>query len=207
MDEFGANFCVKENLRFYGCRVWYNPAYLRESQAMDDVEIRPLDENDADDFQRVRLRALKEHPEAFGRSWELQLGIPMSEVADNLRTIAESSHDFVLGCYVDGIMLGMVGFRRAEGPKNNHVGMIWGMYVAAEMQGRGLGRKLLSEAIGRARQSPGLRQITLSVVTTNANARKLYASLSFERYGLQREVLFVNGKYYDEEHMALYFDD
>ena len=46
---------------------------------MENLDIRPLAEADADDFVRLRLRALKEHPEAFGSSYEEERIRPSGE--------------------------------------------------------------------------------------------------------------------------------
>jgi ribosomal protein S18 acetylase RimI-like enzyme len=80
------------------------------------------------------------------------------------------------------------------------------MHVAAEQQGRGVGRALLRAALGRARQEPGLALIQLSVGSTNEPAKSLYASFGFETYGIERQAIFVDGEYFDEELMALKLD-
>ena len=87
-----------------------------------------------------------------------------------------------------------------------HVGVIVGMHVATEQQGRGYGRALLRAALGRARQEPGLALIQLSVESTNEPAKSLYTSFGFETYGIERQAIFVDGEYFDEELMALKLD-
>ena len=91
-----------------------------------------------------------------------------------------------------------------------HVGAIVGMHVVAEQQGRGYGRALLRAArlmLGRARQEPGLALIQLSVESTNEPAKSLYTSFGFETYGIERQAIFVDGEYFDEEPlMALKLD-
>jgi len=42
----------------------------------------------------------------------------------------------------------------------------------------------------------------LSVVSENEQARRLYASLGFVEYGLEKKALKQDGRYYDEVHMA-----
>ena len=48
----------------------------------------------------------------------------------------------------------------------------------------------------------GLRLVRLGVVTTNASAIRLYQRCGFTVYGVEPEVLYVNGIYYDELLMA-----
>ena len=80
------------------------------------------------------------------------------------------------------------------------------MYIAAEVQGQGLGRTLIQEAINRASKMAGLEQINLGVISGNDSARNLYLSMGFESYGLEKRALVVNGKYHDDELMQMFLD-
>lgn len=61
------------------------------------------------------------------------------------------------------------------------------------------------ELIERAKHLDGLEQIKLTVVSENHPAKKLYKSLGFEVYGIERNALKFNGQYYDEDLMVLSF--
>ncbi len=170
---------------------------------MQNITIRSLNENYACDFQTLRLRALKEHPDAFGSTYERESAYSLDFVAERLRLSAESRNNFTLGAFRQEELLGVVGFRRIDGEKEQHRGHIWGMYVRSEEQGKGIGKALLSKAIDLAESLPGLKQIELDVVTRNKQARNLYASLGFASCGIDPRALFVNGEYLDEERMVL----
>jgi len=170
------------------------------------VIIRRLTERDAEAFRALRLRALREDPEAFGASYEETAAQPLSAMAARLRPDA-TSHNVVLGAFDDhdsAVLIGMVGFRREQPAKSRHKGAIWGMYVPNEARGRGIGRALLERAIAEARTQAGLEQITLAVVSTNAAARQLYLSLGFVVYGVESRALKVDGRYLDEDLMVLH---
>ena len=171
---------------------------------MQDVTIRALKENDACDFQTLRLRALKEHPDAFSSTYERESAYSMEFVAERLRRTAESRNNFTLGAYLQEELIGVVGFRRIDGVKEQHRGHIWGMYVRSEEQGKGIGRALLADGVERAKSLPGLEQIELDVVTRNRQARNLYASLGFASCGVDPRALLVDGEYLDEERMVLF---
>ncbi len=59
------------------------------------------------------------------------------------------------------------------------------------------------ELIKKAKNCNGVEQIKLTVVSENGTAKKLYKSLGFEVYGVERNALKFNGKYFDEELMVL----
>jgi GNAT superfamily N-acetyltransferase len=56
-----------------------------------------------------------------------------------------------------------VGFKREKGKKLRHKAIIWGMYVVPEVRRLGVGKALLKEMIGRAREMEGLEQLILTV--------------------------------------------
>jgi ribosomal protein S18 acetylase RimI-like enzyme len=164
------------------------------------VEIHLLTEADAARWRDLRLRMLRDHPDAFGSSYEEALARPLETFAERLR----EPENWTLGAFEGEQLLGSVGLRREAGAKDRHKAMIWGMYTAPEGRGRGLGKALLAEAIARARATDGLEQITLHVTTHNTAARRLYASFGFQTYGLERHGLKLGDRYLDEELMVLW---
>lgn len=168
------------------------------------VSIRPLTAEDAATFRELRLEALKESPTAFGSSYEEFLARPPQEVDERLRTESTAGDNFILCAWdEEGRPLGTVGFVRERGSKNRHKGMIWGVYVTPSGRGRGIGRRLMEEAVRVAGQQEGLRQIHLAVTTTNGPARALYRSLGFQVYGTEPRALLVDGEFHDEDLMVL----
>ena len=170
---------------------------------MAEITIRELNDNDALDFQNLRLRDLKEHPDAFGYTYERETEYSLEFVAEGLRLTAESPNNFTLGAHRQEALIGVGGFRRIIGEKQQHRGYIWGMYVRSEEQGKGIGKALLTQAIDLAKSISGLEQIELAVVTQNKQARNLYASLGFVSCGIDPRALFVDGEYLDEDRMVL----
>lgn len=166
---------------------------------MTDLEIRVLSKRDLDPFWKLRLRALAEEPECFGASSDEFLERPMSDIAQQLRNSSES---FVIGAFERGLV-GMVGFYRRQGLKLHHKGTICSMYVAPEARGKGIARALMNAAIARATKLSDMEELLLTVVTNNEAARKLYLSLGFETYGIEKEALKLGGRLFDEEMMRL----
>jgi len=168
------------------------------------MDIRILTEEDAATFQALRLRALGNNPEAFGSTYEESKDRSLTAVAERIRPEGNPPESFVLGAFNDsGTLIGMTGFFREQYVKMRHKGVIWGMYVAPEARGQGVGRALLQEAISRATELAGLEQINLMVVTTNIAARQLYLSLGFRVYGFEYHAMKQGDAYWDEELMVL----
>ena len=170
---------------------------------MANITIRRLNDKDALGYQSLRLRGLREHPDAFASTYERESAYSLEFVAERLRLTAESPDNFTLGAHLQEELIGVVGFRRMTGEKEQHRGYIWGMYVRSEEQGQGIGKALLTKAIELAKSLPGLEQIELAVATRNRPARNLYASLGFVSCGIDPRALLVDGEYLDEERMVL----
>lgn len=166
------------------------------------MHVRKLTDADVEEFQQLRLRALRDDPEAFSASYEESRTVPLARVAQRLREESTAGDNCLLGAF-DASLVGMVGFLRRQGIKERHKGFIWGMYVLPDVRGRGIGKALLSQAIAHAESLTGLVQIHLSVVSIQEAARHLYRALGFEVYGLEPRTLKVGEQYLDEELMVL----
>ncbi|WP_324607781.1 GNAT family N-acetyltransferase [Paenibacillus sp. IHBB 10380] len=127
----------------------------------------------------------------------------MSEVKNR---IMNESDNYILGAFKEGNQIvGMIGFRREQGIKFNHKGIIWGVYVSPEYRGKGIAKELLEEVINRGSGLEGLKQINLCVVTLNRVAIELYMKLGFETYGIEKNALEYKGQGYDEELMTYFY--
>jgi ribosomal protein S18 acetylase RimI-like enzyme len=165
--------------------------------------IRFLDSGDLAAYRNLRLAALQESPTAFGSSYSEEADLPLTEFAARLRPPNKPDNG-ILGAFVDdGRLVGVLGFARERGVKRAHIASIWGMYVSPEFRGQGFGAALVDEAIAHARRLGTVRQITLTVTANNAAAASLYRSRGFELFGTECDALCVDGKYFDEEHLAL----
>jgi ribosomal protein S18 acetylase RimI-like enzyme len=99
----------------------------------------------------------------------------------------------------------MLGFSRENRPKRAHIGNLWSMYILPKFRRLGIGVVLLDHALSHVGQLDGLRQIILAVTANNVAASSLYKSRGFERFGLEHDALFVDGSYFDQEHLVLHF--
>ena len=169
------------------------------------MEIRFLKSQNAAAYRDLRLQALRESSTAFGSSYEQETCLSLTDFAARLRPHNDSTNG-IFGAFSDSEQLiGMLGFSRESRPKRAHIGSLWSMYVLPEFRRQGIGEALLDEALSHARRV-GVLQIVLTVTTSNLAACSLYRSRGFERFGLERDALFIDGTYFDEEHLALHFN-
>jgi len=161
------------------------------------LQIRRLtavDDADVVEYRDIRLEALAANPEAFGSTFERELGQPLSWFSERLDCFT------VLGSFLDGQLVGIAGFAIQQGRKKAHKGTLWGMYVRAHARRAGIGRGLVEAILELARHRVEL--IQLSVVRDNGQARRLYEGLGFQEYGVEKNALKQDGRYYDEVLMA-----
>jgi ribosomal protein S18 acetylase RimI-like enzyme len=163
------------------------------------VLIRLLNETDLVAFKQIRLRCLKEEPEAFGADYSEGLKLEDQEF---LNRIASSEDRFVLGVFAPSLE-GVAGFVRAPGIKSRHKGTVWGVYLTPEWRGKGIAGQLIREVIQRASTLKDIEIVQLSVVNSNKSALRLYSSLGFQKYGTEIAALKVGDRYVDEDLMAL----
>jgi RimJ/RimL family protein N-acetyltransferase len=134
-------------------------------------------------------------PEAFGSTFVREDAKPLAWFCDRL------CNSTVFGAFRSADLIGIAGFVIREGEKERHKGLLWGMYVRPDSRNAGIGRQLLEAVIDYARDHVEL--IQLSVVSGNEGARRLYACLGFVEYGVEKDSLKQDGRYFDEILMAL----
>ena len=193
-DDTGVS--VKANLEVTPEPKPRDPRPAEDSREMTAL-IRELDREDATAYRALMTHGLEAHVDSFR--------ISLQDEGEPLIPFASRKPDaFTLGAWLDGNLAGTVSFERDAREKCRHKGLLYRMYVHADASGRGIGRMLIQETIGRVREMDGLEQISLTVVSSNARAKRLYASQGFTAYALEKNALKMGGAYYDEEQMSLF---
>lgn len=161
------------------------------------VHIRLLTRDDAAAYQAVRLRALQESPDAFTVSYSEEVDQPLTHFAAMLE-IAPT-----FGAFVGGKLVGLIGVSIGRWLKLRHRATIIRVYVAPELRGQGIARRLLDAALDYARQQPQIEILDLEVTVGNEVARRMYAEAGFVSCGVNRRAFKIDDQYYDVEMMAL----
>ena len=117
----------------------------------------------------------------------------------------DKEDSFTLGAYIDNVLAGIVSFSRdgADREKLRHKGILFRMYVGKDFRGQGIAKKLIGELIFRVNKISDIEQINLTVISNNANARKLYEKFGFQTFGSEQNAIKWKGKYFTEDQMVL----
>lgn len=163
--------------------------------------IRPLGVADAECYRRIRLDALRLHPEAFAASYEDEAKLDSGEIVERLTTPGVTR----FGGFSGRDLVGLVGLHIGTGTKARHTAELFSMYVDAAHRRSGLARQLVDTVIAGAREA-GAVVLRLSVTVGNASAQRCYRGAGFTVYGVERRGLRIGDRYYDQELMALDLD-
>jgi ribosomal protein S18 acetylase RimI-like enzyme len=152
-----------------------------EALAMgSNVAIRRIRADEANGLRDVRLAALAADPDAFGSTYERELGYDESVWVSWAREGAEGPDGAIFVAAGDPVPVGMVMVRlEAHDPSRAHV---YGLWVEPGHRGKGLGAALTDATIAWARQR-GAAEIALLVVATNDAAARLYRRIGFRDTG------------------------
>ncbi|MGA2419373.1 MAG: GNAT family N-acetyltransferase [Candidatus Acidiferrum sp.] len=158
------------------------------------MQIRRLLPADAALYRDIRLEALRLSPEAFGSTFERENAQTLEWFAQRL------GNSDMFGAFYGAEIVGTAGLLFGTGRKEEHKGRLVGMYVRPDARKSGVGRRLVEAILDFAR--PRIEIVQLAVVSENHKAIRLYASLGFVAFGLEKNSLKEGGRYYDEVHMA-----
>ncbi|MBE1441643.1 GNAT family N-acetyltransferase [Paenibacillus sp. OAS669] len=163
--------------------------------------IRKLTPADAERYRDIRLRSLKEHPDAFLTTYEVEITKPLETIRHNLQPTADK---FTLGAFSDeGELAGVVTLVRESNPKLRHKANLYAMYVAPEYRKQRLGQALVSALLMEAKTCAGLERVHLTVISSNQAAKRLYESLGFVCYATEKQALKIDGAYWDEDFLSI----
>jgi len=164
------------------------------------------------DTKHIQItRISEEHVESFHRC--------LDSVARERRYLGlvkapplESTRDFVLSnirskipqyVAVEGIkVVGWCDIAPNKGEGFTHCGTL-GMGVLSDYRGKGIGARLIEDALYAAKEF-GFERVELEVYVSNVSAVKLYETRGFKHEGVKRKARKLDGKYDDILMMALF---
>lgn len=162
--------------------------------------VRKLVKNDAVDYRKIRLEALYNNPDSFGTTYHEEAIKTIDEFRER---IPEGNNNFILGCYENQELIGIVAFHQEERIKLRHKAYIRSMYVKQQYRVRGIGKLLLGKLIETAKAINEIEILLLDVIVNNVSAEQLYLSFGFKVYGIETMAYKFNDRYFDLKFMSL----
>jgi len=169
-------------------------------------QVRLLVPGDVAQYRAMRLAALRDHPEAYSASFELESAMDDAFFIARLGGTTDGAFAGTFGGFVGETLVGITGMRQHPAAKMRHGAHVVSVYVdPAHRRGGHAGR--LMDAVTAQARALGLAWLTLDVTVGNDRARNFYIARGFLPAGIIRRGLCVNGRYYDEERMQLDLDN
>ncbi len=165
------------------------------------MEIRVLTHNDTAEYKRIRLESLQKDPEAFNSSYEEESAQPDTFFSDR---IMQSDCTVAVGAFIENRLIATASFFRFKSSRLYHKGYVVGVYVAEGYRGQGIGKKVVAFLIDNVRAYNDISKLQLRVSPDNEAAKRVYMSCGFEKEGLERDAMRVNGISYDDDLMVCY---
>ena len=127
--------------------------------------------------------------------------LSLEEESEYLKSLLEKikKNDAVqLSVFVDGELVGVSAITMKD-KVEKHIG-VFGISVAKEYRGKGIGKLLMNSLFKEAGKRLGLLEmVTLSVFANNTLAVSMYEKFGFVKYGkLPKGIIYNKGKYVDD---------
>lgn len=145
---------------------------------MDTIEIVTLQPEDWRQYRDLRLRALKEEPQAYGSTYEDNAKRPDEFWQKRLEESLIMSTQWLVFAKSDRMLVGMMGaFIEKEQSDSAH---IIAVYVIPEARGKGIAKSLMKELLESIKTNKQIKNIIVDVNVEQTVAFNLYKNSGFE---------------------------
>ena len=148
------------------------------------MEITKLTGTEWQEYRNLRLRALKEDPQAFGTNYKTSLEYTEEEWKRRLDNASKGETNWLLFAKDNDKLVGMVGAYLEKEVKDTAT--IISVYVPNEERGKGISKKLMEHLLNELSHKTFLKKVKLTVNKNQASAVGLYKKFGFLETGTQR---------------------
>ena len=145
------------------------------------ISVQPAQPDQWMTYRDVRLRALRDAPDAFGSTYAAEAQRTDAMWADRIAAATSSGKDRVLLAFDRQDACGLVWCKLS--PDEPAVVDLFQMWVDPASRGAGVGRALLEEAIAWA-ERVGANRVRLGVTAAETPAMRLYLACGFRPVGV-----------------------
>jgi len=158
---------------------------------MTDITVRPLGEDDWEEYRSVRLSALRESPEAFVATVEQEEAYDESFWRERMQRSAR------LVAEKDGRAVGVVSVGRAKA-SDGSAGELFGLWVRPDSRGSGVATRLVKDGAALAAER-GNTHLVYWVGTENGRAVAFASGMGFRPTDYRRPMGVVSEEDGEEE--------
>lgn len=117
-----------------------------------------------------------------------------------VQKFVEMPRHFLVNAWAGDEVVGEALCMAGQFSRNRDCGRV-GVGVLQAHSGKGVGRRLMAEIEAHVRTA-GMHRIELTVMAHNARAKRLYDAMGYFEEGVNRDSLYVDGRFVDEIMMA-----
>jgi ribosomal protein S18 acetylase RimI-like enzyme len=162
------------------------------------IAIRDLKVTDAGVYRALMLRGYSEHPSAFTSTFEERAHKPIDWWSRRL----QDPTSITLGAFdAADALIGTVRLEQFQRARERHKIHLAAMYVLKDFAGKGIGRKLVDEALIATRKMAGVEAVSLTVTSDNLPALRLYGKTGFQEFGREQRAVKSDTVYMDKLYM------
>lgn len=159
------------------------------------ITVRSANVNDASAILSLAKSVMEEEIYQLTSAAEFKMTIEAEE--NWIRNHFDNPNHLILVAVLGGEIIGMLDFSNGHRQRIAHTGE-FGMSVAKDFRGQGIGSLLLSALFEWATNNKTIEKINLSVHSNNERAIALYKKMGFEIEGVRKKDLkYKDGQYID----------
>ncbi len=168
------------------------------SAVLAGVAVRDLKPTDAGLYRALMLRGYTEHPTAFTSTFEERATKPIDWWTRRL----QDPTSITLGAFDSAdALIGTVRLEQFQRARERHKIHLAAMYVMKDFAGKGVGRRMVDEALIASRKMGGIEMVSLTVTSDNLAALRLYGKTGFQEFGREQRAVKADAIYFDKLYM------
>jgi diamine N-acetyltransferase len=146
------------------------------SQEKNSISVEMISPDEWEKYKKIRLEALKNHPEAFGAQYEREAKRTDEEWQEIAAKFQDPKYRLKMFAARDGDeFVGMGGFFRGDPGVAN----LFELYVKKDQRGKNIGAELLAKILSTIEQDGRFNQVKLVVNKEQKEAFSLYEKFGF----------------------------
>lgn len=157
------------------------------------IQVVELHPSDWERYKVLRLRSLKDDPQAFSSTYAESVQRTDDWWSKRLEDAEKKEREWLLFAEENGNLVGMVGAFLTE----ENIANIISVYVVKEARGKGISKQLMNDLLKRIQVIKNIKYVRLTVNSGQIPAHRLYESVGFSVIGEETKQL-GDGKTYLE---------